>query len=60
LKKSVKFLNKMIDLGIKYKQCSGIQKDQKDEQKIQKIQKNLKNLIYIYNDLMKIDYIKPM
>jgi hypothetical protein len=47
----------MIDLGIKYKQCSGIQKDQKDEQKIQKI---LKNLIYIYNDLMKIDYIKPM
>jgi hypothetical protein len=47
----------MIDLGIKYKQYSGIQKDQKDEQKIQK---NLKNLIYIYNDLMKIDYIKPM
>jgi hypothetical protein len=35
----------MIDLGIKYKQCSGIQKDQKDEQKIQK--KSQKFNIYL-------------
>jgi hypothetical protein len=47
----------MIGLGVRFKQCNGIQKDQIDEQKIFK---KLKKIIHKINDLMKNDYIKPM
>ena len=57
MKKSVKFFKKMIGLGVRFKQCNGIQKDQIDEQKIFK---KLKKIIHKINDFMKNDYIKPM